>query len=90
MTRKPLVILDCAHNELAIEALLETIAVELGADVKPRLVFGCLEDKQWERMAEMLAPRVRDVTIMTRGKAKRPLDPSQFLPVFSHLRHRRA
>src|SRR5207245_2068501 len=25
--RRPLVILDCAHNELAIEALLETIAV---------------------------------------------------------------
>ena len=28
--REPLVILDCAHNEFAIEALLETIAVELG------------------------------------------------------------
>ncbi|MEA2650090.1 MAG: dihydrofolate synthase / folylpolyglutamate synthase, partial [Candidatus Binataceae bacterium] len=27
--REPLVIMDCAHNELAIEALLETIAVEL-------------------------------------------------------------
>jgi len=52
--RKPMVILDCAHNELAIEALLETIAVELGPKVKPRLIFGCLEDKQWERMAAMI------------------------------------
>ena len=80
--REPLVILDCAHNELAIEALLETIAVELGNQVKPRLVFGCLEDKQWERMAAMLGPRVSDVTI-TRATAKRPLDPAILQPVFS-------
>jgi dihydrofolate synthase / folylpolyglutamate synthase len=80
--RDPLVILDCAHNELAIEALLETIAVELGPEVKPRLVFGCLEDKQWERMAAMLGPRVSDVTV-TRAAAKRPLDPANLLPVFS-------
>lgn len=80
--RNPLVILDCAHNELAIEALIETIAVELGPKVKPRLIFGCLEDKQWERMAAMLGPRVSDVTI-TRAAAKRPLDPANLLPVFS-------
>ena len=80
--REPLVVLDCAHNELAIEALLETIAVELGAQVKPRLVFGCLEDKQWERMAAMLGPHVSEVTL-TRAAAKRPLDPSIPLPVFS-------
>ena len=46
VSRAPLVILDCAHNELSVEALLETIAVELGPEVRPRLVFGCLEDKQ--------------------------------------------
>lgn len=80
--RNPLVILDCAHNELAVEALLETIAVELGPDVKPRLIFGCLEDKQWERMAAMLGPRVNDVTI-TRAAPKRPLDPEKILPVFA-------
>jgi dihydrofolate synthase / folylpolyglutamate synthase len=80
--RRPLVILDCAHNELAIEALLETIAVELGPSVKPRLVFGCLEDKQWERMAAMIAPRMRDVTL-TRVKPKRPLDPENLRPLFA-------
>jgi folylpolyglutamate synthase/dihydropteroate synthase len=67
---------------LAIEALLETIAVELGPAVRPRLVFGCLEDRQWERMAAMLGPRVSDVTI-TMAAAKRPLDPSIPKPVFS-------
>ena len=79
---RPLVILDCAHNELAVEALLETIAVELGPGVRPHLVFGCLEDKQWEHMAEMLAPRVRDA-ILTRVKPKRPLDPEHLAPLFA-------
>jgi dihydrofolate synthase / folylpolyglutamate synthase len=82
VSRQPLVILDCAHNELSIRALLETIDVELGRNVRPRLVFGCLEDKQWAQMASMLAPRVRDVTL-TRAQPKRPLDPEKLLPIFS-------
>jgi dihydrofolate synthase/folylpolyglutamate synthase len=82
VSRRPLVILDCAHNELSISALLESIAVELGPQVRPRLIFGCLEDKQWAKMAAMLAPRVRDVTL-TRVKPKRPLDPENLLPLFS-------
>ncbi|HJU12301.1 MAG TPA: folylpolyglutamate synthase/dihydrofolate synthase family protein [Candidatus Binataceae bacterium] len=80
--KQPLVILDCAHNELAIEALLQTIDVEMGTEVRPRLVFGCLEDKQWQQMAEMLAPRMKSV-IVTRAKPKRPLDPEKLLPLFS-------
>jgi len=82
VVRRPLVILDCAHNELAVEALLETIAVELGPGVRPHLVFGCLEDKKWEHMAEMLAPRVHDA-ILTRVKPKRPLDPEHLAPLFA-------
>ncbi len=78
----PLVILDCAHNELSISALLETLEVEVGRDVRPRLVFGCLADKKWERMAELLAPRVRDV-VLARVKPKRPLDPHNLVPAFS-------
>ncbi|HLK86329.1 MAG TPA: folylpolyglutamate synthase/dihydrofolate synthase family protein [Candidatus Binataceae bacterium] len=82
VSRKPLVILDCAHNELSVGALLETIAVELGPRVRPRLIFGCLEDKQWARMAAMLAPRVREVTL-TRAQPKRPLEPERLLPLFA-------
>jgi dihydrofolate synthase/folylpolyglutamate synthase len=82
--RRPMVILDCAHNELSIEALLETLAMEFGPNVRPRLVFGCLEDKNWARMAELLAPRVRDVTL-TRVKPKRPLEPDRLLPCFAPL-----
>jgi len=82
VSRHPTVILDCAHNELSIEALLDTLSMEFGSEIRPRLVFGCLEDKNWARMAELLAPRVRDV-ILTKVKPKRPLDPERLLPCFA-------
>ena len=86
MTRKPLVILDCAHNEFAIEALLESITVELGPEVKPRLIFGCLEDKQWERMAAMIGPRVRDVTITRAARRSGRLESGQIATGIRQLR----
>ncbi len=82
VSKSPLVIIDCAHNELSVSALLESLDVELGRNVKPRLVFGCLADKDWKRMGELLGPRVRDV-VLTRVKPKRPLDPQNLVPVFS-------
>ncbi len=81
VSRSPTVILDCAHNEMSIAALLETMTAEFGT-VKPRLIFGCLADKDWAKMAAMLGPRVRDVTL-TRVTPKRPLEPENLLPVFS-------
>ena len=84
VSRRPTVILDCAHNELSIEALLDTIALEFGPKVRPKLVFGCLEDKNWARMGELLAPRIRDV-ILTRVKPKRPLDPERLIPCFAPI-----
>ena len=82
VSRQPLVILDCAHNEMSIAALLETFSVELGPGVKPRLIFGCLSDKEWPRMAAMLGPRAADVTL-TKVKPKRPLDPELLAPHFA-------
>jgi len=82
VSRRPLVILDGAHNEMSVRALLETLAVELGPEVKPRLIFGCLADKQWEQMANLLRTRIKDVTL-TRPKPKRPLDPEALVPMFS-------
>lgn len=81
VSQAPLVILDCAHNELSVAALLETVDIELGPEVKPWLVFACLRDKRYERMAALLAPRVREV-ILTSVKPKRPLDPEELKPLF--------
>jgi len=82
VSKRPLVILDCAHNEMSIAALLETMSVELGPGVKPRLIFGCQSAKEWPTMAAMLGPRVRDVTL-TRAKPKSPLEPQQLVAHFA-------
>lgn len=82
VSHRPTVILDCAHNELSIEALLETVATELGPEVRPRLVFACLQDKRWERMGKLLAPRVSSA-ILTRVQPKRPLEPEALAPIFA-------
>ena len=82
VAKRPTVILDCAHNEMSIAALLETMSVELGPDVKPRLIFGCQSAKDWAKMAAMLTPRIRDVTL-TRAKPKAPLEPELLLPHFA-------
>jgi dihydrofolate synthase/folylpolyglutamate synthase len=82
VSKRPTVILDCAHNEMSIAALLETMSIELGPEVKPRLIFGCQSAKDWAKMAAMLTPRVRDVTL-TRAKPKAPLEPELLLPHFA-------
>jgi folylpolyglutamate synthase/dihydropteroate synthase len=46
------------------------------------LVFGCLSDKNWVRMAQLLGPRMRDVTL-TRVKPKRPLEPERLVGHFA-------
>jgi dihydrofolate synthase / folylpolyglutamate synthase len=82
VSKRPLVILDCAHNEMSIAALLDTMSVELGPDVKPRLIFGCQSAKEWTRMAAMLGPRVRDV-MLTRARPKAPLEPEELVAHFA-------
>src|SRR5208337_3453575 len=82
VSKRPLVVLDCAHNEMSIAALLETMSVELGPSVKPRLIFGCQSAKEWPQMAAMLAPRVRNVTL-TRAKPKSPLEPEELVSHFA-------
>jgi len=82
VSRRPLVILDGAHNEMSVRALLETLDVELGPQVKPRLIFGCLASKQWEQMANLLRTRIKDVTL-TRPKPKRPMEPEALVALFS-------
>ncbi len=81
---RPRVILDCAHNEMSVRALVEALEVELGCDVKPHLIFGCQVDKDWKKMAELLAPRVSDA-ILTRAAPKQPVDPQRLAEAFSPL-----
>lgn len=50
----PGIYLDGAHNEDGIRAFLETVAAD-GAEKSRLLLFGVAKDKNYERMADMLA-----------------------------------
>jgi dihydrofolate synthase/folylpolyglutamate synthase len=51
----PLTIVDTAHNEASVEALITTLA-EYYPDRRRSLVFSASRDKQWKRMLDQLLP----------------------------------
>ena len=69
----PSFLLDGAHNEMACGVLARFLN-----DVHPgglRMIFGCMADKSYEPMLNLLKPHARGM-IFTRGESARFLDPS--------------
>jgi dihydrofolate synthase/folylpolyglutamate synthase len=71
VSRRPLVVLDGAHNPAAARALRGELDRIL-AGRKLRLVFGVMRDKNWRGMWEALGPVVSDV-IVTQATLPRSL-----------------
>jgi dihydrofolate synthase/folylpolyglutamate synthase len=62
VNRRPLAVVDSAHNREGIAALVQALPQVFG-DVRPRLLFAALADKPWAEMAADLAPHVASVTV---------------------------
>ncbi len=63
LSRRPLVVVDAAHNVASMRALLETLAQPL-ATMRPRvLVFAASGDKQIEKMLALAAGRFDHVVV---------------------------
>jgi len=71
---KPTVILDGAHNEGAVKALVHEIRKRFGGG-KVRLLFGSMVDKDWSAMLVALCAISREV-VLTRVESERGADPS--------------
>jgi dihydrofolate synthase/folylpolyglutamate synthase len=56
------ILLDGAHNPASAEAF-RTAFLDLFPDAKPTLVLGVLDDKDWSRMCETLAPLARRILL---------------------------
>jgi len=65
ISRRPLVVVDAAHNVASMEALLDTLAAALSAHRPRVLVFAASADKQIERMLRIAAGSF-DHVIVTR------------------------
>jgi len=63
--RKPLIILDGAHNRDKVIYLLEHLAVHLKGKRKKILIFAAVETKNWKAMLTLLLPRF-DAIYLTR------------------------
>lgn len=59
LQKKPLVIVDCAHNPAGIETLVESVDDLIGKKVN--LVFGCSDDKDYSGMVEKIANIAKSV-----------------------------
>lgn len=62
INKKPIIILDGAHNEEGVQALANTLE-DYYPGTKVNLLFAVLQDKPYEKMVDILAPLCKKVTI---------------------------
>ena len=77
-------VLDVAHNPAGTEVLADFLAEHRAEIRRLILVFGVLQDKDWNAMLGRLAP-LADEIILTRPPTTRGADPVELLPVARRL-----
>jgi dihydrofolate synthase/folylpolyglutamate synthase len=71
------VLLDGAHNAAGAEALAHELAAHFPG-VEPTVIFGVLEDKDWQAMAHSIAARARWIHLVP-VKSQRALNPARLV-----------
>ena len=70
----PSFLLDGAHNEMAVRVLSAYLREFHPGGV--RMIFGCMQDKNYEEMLALLRPHAREI-ILTKASSPRSADPSK-------------
>lgn len=73
------ILLDGAHNEASARALAEAFG-KMFPDTRPTLILGVLADKDWRRIAEILAP-IAGRLLLVPVKSARTLSPAEMVSV---------
>ncbi len=76
LSKRPLVMLDCAHNPQGIQQTIT--AVRSFFDKKVIIVFGVMEDKDYSKMMDLLIP-ITQVLVAVEAKTKRALKAKEIL-----------
>jgi dihydrofolate synthase/folylpolyglutamate synthase len=79
LQNRPRIILDGAHNPAGTEALAAFLMEHRGALGRLVLVFGVLQDKDWETMLGLLGP-LADEIVLTHPPSQRGADPAALAP----------
>ena len=85
VSREPLVVLDCAHNEPSARALAETLAESLPVAGRRSLVFAVSADKDYPSMLRILAPCFDRFYVTRFGNNTRSVPPEQLAEVLAPL-----
>ncbi|HEU6448451.1 MAG TPA: folylpolyglutamate synthase/dihydrofolate synthase family protein [Verrucomicrobiae bacterium] len=72
------ILLDGAHNVAGAKALRETIEKKFPAEANRALVLGVLQDKDWQRICEVVAPLAETICAVP-VLSERSADPQNFL-----------
>ncbi|PSR22085.1 MAG: bifunctional folylpolyglutamate synthase/dihydrofolate synthase [Sulfobacillus acidophilus] len=78
LSRKPLVVVDGAHNPHGMAGLMQTLQRDPWCQYRWHVVFGVLADKSADEMLSTLGEEVAEV-ILTRVPSERGRDPYQLL-----------
>jgi dihydrofolate synthase/folylpolyglutamate synthase len=73
--RRPLIVLDCAHNVASAQALADTLLSSF-PETSRRLIFACSTDKDVDGILRVLAPHFQHI-YLTRFKSPRAAEPAQ-------------
>ena len=79
--RRPLVVLDCAHNVASVRALVETLQTSFPPG-RRLLVFAVSSDKDLPGMCRILAPHFQHVYLTRYGSSPRSAAPEHLLELF--------
>ncbi len=81
--RRPLVVLDCAHNVASAQALVETLQASF-PPVRRLLVFAASNDKDVPGMFQILAPHFAHVFMTRYGNSPRSVPPEEMAAILRH------
>jgi dihydrofolate synthase / folylpolyglutamate synthase len=76
MCRRPVVVLDCAHNVASAEALVQTMLASFPVAGRRHLIFASSTDKQIAEMLEVLAPHFDHFHLTRYQSNPRSADPA--------------
>lgn len=77
LSRRPLVLLDCAHNVASAQALVQAIETSFPQAARRLLIFGGNRDKDLAGMLEILAPRFDRIYFTSSQTTTRCATPEQ-------------
>ncbi len=84
INRKPTIILDAAHNEASVAALLQTLDESFAA--QPRiLIFATTQDKAVREMMALLVPRFERILLTRYGNNPRGVPVEELLQIAAEL-----